>query len=105
MCRPNRRGRNQAENRWDNVEATYQGIRADRLLVRTVATLGRGLIQGAAPGWGWPRDRCGAWGKQLTLKRLSGALWGAQITAGQVSWEVGQLSKEPAVLIQSRWDG
>jgi hypothetical protein len=51
-------------------------IREARLLVRTVATLGRGLIQDVAPGRGRSRDRCGAPGEQSTLKRSSGASGG-----------------------------
>jgi hypothetical protein len=56
----------------------FAAIRAVRLLARTVAALGRGLIQEVAPGRGRSKDRCGALGEQWTLKRSSGASRGAR---------------------------
>jgi hypothetical protein len=68
----------QGQGNLPSSRPVFAAVRAARLLARTVATLGRGLIQGVAPGRGRSKDRCGEFDEQWTLKRSSGASRGAR---------------------------
>jgi hypothetical protein len=65
---PGRKQTRQGRGNLPSSRPVFAAIRAARLLVRTVATLGRGRS----------RDKWGASGEQSTLKRSSGALAGRE---------------------------